>query len=67
MNRVTCLVVRLYCAMFKTKRKKRKERKKKAPGSHRVEPGMAQGSLPSSVPVTARTATAYKTPEWGLG
>lgn len=32
MNRVTCLVVRLYCAMFKTKRKKKKERKKKAPG-----------------------------------
>lgn len=67
MNRVTCLVVRLYCAMFKTKKKKRKGRKKKAPGSHRVEPGMAQASLPSSVPVTARTASAYKTPEWGLG
>lgn len=66
MNRVTCSVVRLYCAMFKTKRKK-KERKKKAPGSHRVEPGMAQATLPSSVPVTARTASAYKTPEWGLG
>lgn len=30
MNRVTCLVVRLYCAMFK--KKKRKGRKKKAPG-----------------------------------
>lgn len=28
MNRVTCLVVRLYCAMFKTKRKKRKGRKR---------------------------------------
>lgn len=67
MNWVTCLVVRLYCAMFKTKRKKKKGRKKKAPGSHRVDPGMAQASLPSSVPVTARTATAFKTPEWGLG
>lgn len=48
-------------------KEKKKERKKKAPGSHRVEPGMAQATLPSSVPVTARTASAYKTPEWGLG
>lgn len=67
MNRVTCLVVRLYCAMFKTKRKKKKRKEEKGPRSHRVEPGMAQASLPSSVPVTARTASAYKTPEWGLG
>lgn len=52
---------------LKQKEKKKKERKKKAPGSHRVDPGMAQASLPSSVPVTARTATAFKTPEWGLG
>lgn len=64
MNWVTCLVVRLYCAMLKKKKKKRKE---KAPGSHKVEPGMAQASLPSSVAVTARAASAYKTPEWGLG
>lgn len=61
MNRLTCLVVRLYCAMLK-----KKKRKKKAPGSHEVEPGMAQASLSSSVPVTARAASAYKTPEWGL-
>lgn len=45
-NRVTCLVVRLYCVMVKKKKKK----KKKAPGSHKIEPRMAQASLPSSVP-----------------
>lgn len=49
------------------KKERKEESKKKAPGSHKVEPGMAQASLPSSVPVTARAASAYKTPEWGLG
>lgn len=34
MNWVTCLVVRLYCAMFKTKRKKKKKKegRKRPPG-----------------------------------